>query len=103
MTAFDMNFFDEVKWRAICEKAVADAGAHCGLSDSIYHKELNALIGCQVGLLRKCFRQRAIEIAEKEYDYSDRDDDELGSGQEAGFCSHGLDPDCCPAGCGDIE
>lgn len=28
---------------------------------------------------------------------------ELEEWAEQGYCSHGLDPNCCPVGCGDLE
>jgi hypothetical protein len=50
------------------------------------------------------FRDQVLELA-RTYDYATRT--ERAEAQEEmardGYCSHGLDPDCCPCGCGDID
>lgn len=72
----------------------------CGLSDVLYSKRYSAAVESLLNRFPPEDHPRLIELARKLGDYADAA--ELREISQ-GCCAHGLDPDCCPAGCGDIE
>lgn len=97
--------FDEAAWISQCEPVVDQAVAGCGSSFDVYQQRVSASID---GLLHGVAQEhlaRAVEVARSEFDYATPE--ELAQAQQEladmGYCTHGIDPDCCPCGCGDIE
>ena len=88
-----------------CIEAMADeAGKGCGQIHDLYVRKFSGMVDVRFGLASDEVRNEAIQIA-RQFDYSTpeelaADADEMA---ESGFCSHGLDPNCCPLGCGDLE
>jgi len=76
---------DEPAWRALCETAAAQATKGCGLSHDYYVERFSA---------------QALKIAQ-EWDYAtpaERQETQDWNA-EHGYCSHGIEFGCCPAGC----
>jgi hypothetical protein len=79
-----------------------DASSGCGLVYELYTERFSAMLdgkfppGCPQ-------RDAVLVLAGDDY-YTP---DEIARGrqeaEEMGYCTHGLDPDCCPCGCGDLE
>ena len=96
--------FDKLAWNEACEKMAEQAHKSCGLVYEIFARDFSRAVNHALNSLPEAHRPEAIEIA-KQLGWAT--DEELAETQhqmdEAGYCSHGLDPDCCPMGCGDIE
>lgn len=81
----------------------AEAGNRCGQSHDVY---VQLFSGAVDRAFPEGMPQRAEALAfAKSYDYMTPEELEREATEmrEAGYCSHGLDPDCCPCGCGDID
>ncbi|WP_330208473.1 MULTISPECIES: hypothetical protein [unclassified Pseudomonas] len=91
---------DESAWRALCETAAAQAAKGCGLSHDYYVERFSSVIEAQVGRLPEVQRAQALHIAQ-EWDYATpaarREAQDWNA--ENGYCSHGIELGCCPAGC----
>jgi hypothetical protein len=85
----------------VADEAIAGSGC----AHDVYVQKVSFAIEILLKDLPEDHRPRAMEIAREEFDYATRD--ELAEAQremaEAGLCTHGLDPDCCPLGCGDLD
>jgi len=91
---------DEPAWRAVCEAAAKDAMNGCGQSHDYYVERFSLAIERQVDQLPEYQRAQALQIAQ-EWDYAT-----LAERQETqdwnakhGYCTHGIELGCCPAGC----
>ncbi|EAS9110067.1 CcgAII protein [Salmonella enterica] len=74
----------------------------CGLIYELYQQRFSVEIDSVIDALPIAGREFALELARNEFDYlspSERETQIQGF-REDGLCSHGLDPDCCPCGCG---
>jgi hypothetical protein len=89
-------------WRAICEAAAVEARHGCGLSHDYYVERFSAVIDAQIVQLPENQHEWALEIA-TEWGYATPAERQETRDWNAdnGYCTHGLDPDCCPAGCGE--
>lgn len=83
--------------------AMADqASAGCGSSFDVFQMKLS-------GMIDAAFSQGSPDhVAAIEYTkgvYASPHEIEANQKQlaEMGYCSHGLDPYCCPCGCGDLD
>lgn len=94
-------YFNEESWREKCEKIAEDAARRCGLSHDYYVELFSIGIDCEIANLPQKNRSEAITIA-RDWDYAS--DSERAEQQEwlseNGYCSHGIELGCCPAGCG---
>ncbi len=100
-----MTTFNETEWLELLEKQAALANKGCGLIYELYQRRLSSAIDGLLAELPETHRAQALEIARTKYDYLTQTqiaEAEL-EDQENGLCAHGIDPRCCPAGCGDIE
>ncbi len=93
---------DKPAWREICKTAAAHAQRGCGLSYDHYVTLFSSEIDTQASRLPEDQRAQAPEISAQEWDYAtpaerQETQDWLA---ENGFCSHGIELGCCPAGCG---
>jgi hypothetical protein len=81
-------------------KEAANQG--CGLVYELYTERFSAMLDAK---FPPGHPQRDAVIALSEDDYFTPDEIARGrqEADEMGLCSHGLDPDCCPCGCGDLE
>ena len=100
----EAEVFSEKDWAAKCA-ALSDAAYQgCGLVYEMYEKRVGASIDLALQQVPEVQRARAIEIA-IEHGYTTPVERAAAEQEQrdGGFCSHGLDPDCCPMGCGDID
>lgn len=92
---------DENAWRVTCEKVAKQAAESCGLSHDLYVGSFSSTIDGKLNHLPDAHRPRALEIAQ-EWDYAspaERAEAQQWNA-ENGFCLHGIELGCCPAGCG---
>lgn len=99
----ELEDFQESRWGDLCVSMAAEATRRCGLSYDLYVQMFSELVDSKVGGLPADIRARAIARAER-WDYLSaagraKVQQELA---DSGYCSHGLDPNCCPVGCGDL-
>ncbi len=96
--------FNVNNWRSLCERLATSASNSCGLSHDIYVKKYSSDIYLEIICIDEKYRLAAIEVA-REWDYATPEEieDSDSSNIENGLCKHGLDLNCCPAGCGDLE
>ncbi|HBP0062103.1 TPA: hypothetical protein L5P25_003032 [Pseudomonas aeruginosa] len=96
---------DETAWRAVCETAAKQAIHGCGQSHDWYVERFSSEVDAQVHRLPEHQQAYALQIAEEYGDYAtpaERHETQDWNA-ENGICMHGIDRDCCPAGCGDLE
>jgi len=95
---------DESEWRALCEAQASLAAKRCGLSHGLYVDSFSAKIDAKVNQLPETQRASALQIA-REWDYATPAErqEEQDWNAENGYCPHGIEWDCCPAGCGDLK
>lgn len=100
----DVTVFVESEWRDRCRKMVDDATNRCGQSDFMFMEFVSKSIENAICSVSLDNRLVALEIA-REYGYEGPDERAKQRQENAdyGLCSHGLDPDCCPVGCGDLD
>ncbi|MCC8445507.1 hypothetical protein [Xanthomonas translucens] len=91
---------DESAWRTLCETAAAQAMKGSGLSHDYYVERFSSAIDAQVGRLPEDQRAQALQIAQK-WDYATpaARQEAQDWNAENGYCSHGIELGCCPAGC----
>jgi uncharacterized protein YhdP len=93
---------DESAWQAVCKAAAAQAQKGCGLSYGYYVDLFSSAIDAQLDQLPEHQRAQALEIAGQEWDYAtpaERQETQDWNA-ENGYCTHGIELGCCPAGCG---
>lgn len=91
---------DEPAWRALCEKAAAQANKGCGLSYDYYVERFSSEIDAQVRQLPESQHATAIQMAQ-EWGYgtsAERQETRTWNAAN-GYCSHGIELGYCPAGC----
>ena len=83
------------------QKMKKTANFGCGLVYEIYVENFSAMLDSKFppGHLQ---REEAIALAEGDYCTPEEIAVSRQEAAELGLCSHGLDPDCCPCGCGDL-
>ncbi len=93
--------FDEQAWCKSCENMAKEAHKGCGLSHDYYVELFSAAVDGALGMLPKEHRKQAILIA-RDWDYASIEEREEQQEwlSENGYCSHGIELGCCPAGCG---
>ncbi|MEX3983842.1 hypothetical protein AB4Y45_33190 [Paraburkholderia sp. EG287A] len=84
------------------EQLAAEAHRGCGLSWDLFVDRFSAAVD---GVYPPSAPVRAIALAAKPMGYAAPEERAAAHAQmrEQGYCSHGIERDCCPAGCGDIE
>ena len=94
--------FDESAWRLACEAAANAAAARCGLSHDLYVEQFSGAIDALVARLPEESREQALATAQA-WDYATPPERKRTQKKlaEAGLCLHGIDKNCCPAGCGE--
>lgn len=93
--------FDPVSWPARCQAMAKTAHNGCGLSHGYYVDIFSKLVDVAVVGFTDDQKAAALSVAEQ-WDYcseSDRDAAQVWNA-ENGWCSHGIELGCCPAGCG---
>ena len=85
---------------SVVVKNLADkANKNCGLSYELYERRFVTAIECLVIDLPNHEKQHVIQIA-KQYGYTE---ESLELEGDSDCCSHGIDRNCCPAGCGEHD
>lgn len=84
---------------------LANSAQHgCGCSYEIYQDTFSQRVDALLATTEDSTAKAAILNVAREFDYVTRA--ELSAMREDwmddGACRHGLDPDCCPLGCGDL-
>lgn len=74
----------------------------CGLVYELYQTRLSAEIDNYIKTLPQDLHDKAYAIAKNEFDYICHSEKEEKPSWQDGLCLHGLDPNCCPCGCGDL-
>ncbi|MCW3660298.1 hypothetical protein ACVSNE_00235 [Pseudomonas aeruginosa] len=97
----DARPLDEPAWRAICDTTAEQAAKGCGLSYDYYVERFSSSIGAQARQLPEDQRTQALQIA-REWGYETPAERQETQDWNAahGYCSHGIELGCCPAGCG---
>ncbi|CAI1931469.1 Uncharacterised protein [Serratia entomophila] len=92
-------------FREQCSILASQANAGCGLIYELYQRRLSASIDGYLEAIPEEYRQQAVELARSEFDYLSQAEieEEIRRDREQGICSHGIDRNCCPLGCGDID
>ncbi|EMM4514139.1 CcgAII protein [Salmonella enterica] len=100
-----MKTFDANEFRAQYETLSSEAYAGCGLIYELAQRRLSAAIDGYIATLPPEFRGTAIELARREYGYMSPEEiqEEIERDREDGYCSHGIDRNCCNLGCGDLD
>jgi hypothetical protein len=94
--------FDRAGWLALCERE-ADAAAKCSsLSHTLYVQAFSRAIDSAVLGVPEIHRSEAMKIATESFEYATAAEraQEQHDLAEMGWCSHGIQLGCCPAGCG---
>ncbi|EKO6116475.1 CcgAII protein [Klebsiella pneumoniae] len=99
-----MNTFNADKFRSELDVLSKKTMPGCGLVYELYQRRLSAAIDNLVATLPAEQHAQAFELARQEFDYLSAEDiaEEIRRDSENGYCSHGLDRNCCPLGCGDL-
>jgi hypothetical protein len=95
----EINEFD---WRSQCDLIANESVKRCGLSHTAYVDIFSSAIDSKLYHLSQDDSTPFIDIA-REWDYATPQEryEEQVSLKEQGYCSHGIEFDCCPAGCGE--
>lgn len=91
--------FDAERWERTCDQKAAAAYLGCGQSDVLWSRNLHAALKTRLDRIPVEHQAEALQIAEHAGYQSAASLQQ----SEDGSCAHGLDPDCCPMGCGDLE
>lgn len=87
-----------------CAVASGEAAKGCGQSDVLWSQRATSLIDALLAQVDDASMAQAKEIAKCQ---GWMDDEEIKSMNDMidndGCCAHGLDPNCCPVGCGDRD
>ena len=91
---------DKAAWRARCEEMASEASTGCGLSHDYYVARFSFAVRVQLLRIPQYEHAAALEIA-REFDYATAAEIEETAidNAENGYCSHGIELGCCPAGC----
>lgn len=77
----------------------------CGSVYELYQRRLSTGIDALLQTIPAEYREEARELARDEFDYLTAEEiaEEIRRDSEHGICSHGIDRNCCPLGCGDLD
>ena len=96
--------FHPARWKALCASWAAQASRNCGCVHDIYQRLFSELVDEHLAKLSEEYHPAALDIAHA-WDYLSPEGRAQAQQEmaEQGYCSHGLEPDCCPLGCGDLS
>ena len=102
--SYGMDPFDAASFRETCDQASKTAAHGCGLSDVLWLTRCTASIGSLLRCVPLARLAEAKEIARNAGWLDSTELRELSDyNEDEGLCSHGLDLECCPAGCGELD
>lgn len=92
--------FDEARWHEQCMQMVKDSNQYCGLSFDFFVDRLSSAVDRALLAIPERYHNAALEIAQ-EYGYATASEREevARSNADDGYCAHGIELGCCPAGC----
>ncbi|HCQ8543606.1 TPA: CcgAII protein [Klebsiella pneumoniae] len=92
-------------FRRQCERFASEQQALCGLIYELFQRRLSLDIENYLAGVPVEYRDELITVARREFDYITLDEvaEEIRQDLENGYCSHGIDRNCCPLGCGDLD
>lgn len=95
--------FDQQEWKQTCKKESAEAVKISGCIHDVYVENYSLSIEDLISSFPSNDRDKALVIAKEQGDYATPNEREQSAqwNREHGFCIHGLEPDCCPCGCGE--
>lgn len=87
------------------DRIAAESRMRCGCSYEVYIDQFSAGVDVLLDGLNDTEEKAALLCLARESDYHTRSEvaEMQQSCLDSGSCIHGIDPDCCPAGCGDME
>lgn len=88
-----------------CSELSDEIMPQCGSVYELYQRRLSTGIDALLNTIPAEYREEAQELAREEFDYLTAKEiaEEVRRDSELGICSHGIDRNCCPLGCGDVE
>lgn len=86
------------------KELAASASNGCGCSHDVYVQKFSAAVEREYKTLGHD-RWSIVEPLARAFDYASpaEIEDEISASEAMGYCRHGIDRNCCPAGCGDVE
>jgi hypothetical protein len=91
---------DKDGWRKLCEQMATDANTGCGLSYDYFVGRLSAAVDRAMHDLADHERADALAIAvEFGYETVEQREQTAIDNANDGYCTHGIEMGCCPAGC----
>jgi hypothetical protein len=91
-------YFEEIN--NTLSRLADDAMKGCGLSHDLYVKRFSTAVDNEFYKMAPAERSQIYELA-KDFDYAtvDERNETDAWNRENGYCSHGIELGCCPAGC----
>jgi hypothetical protein len=91
---------DRSNWHGRCENMATAAYRGCGLSHDLYVERFSKAVDLALQDLYEHERTEAVAIA-RHFDYATEEEIDQGREDRAeyGYCRHGIELGCCPAGC----
>ncbi|ABM96906.1 hypothetical protein [Methylibium petroleiphilum] len=98
------RYFDQPAWRRLCTAACDTAARACGASDTVFTSLYSAAIDAALRDVPAAQQPLALAIARELGDYATAEEIARDRAEmlAQGWCTHGIDPNACPAGCGDL-
>lgn len=103
-TAATSHFFDQPAWRRLCAAASEGAARGCGATDTLFTSPYSSAIDAALRNVPAAKHPLALAIAREIGDYATAEQIAQGHAemQAQGCCTHGIDPNARPAGCGEL-
>lgn len=100
----EIDMLDIEYYRNLFNELSISEQSRCGLVYELYQRRLSNEIDRCLNNLNQDDKAKVLELAKSEFDYLSPKEIEIAieSDYMNGLCSHGLDPDCCPMGCGEF-
>jgi hypothetical protein len=88
-----------------CAALAKEVMPNSGLIYELYQRRMSTGIDVFLRDVPAVYQDDARQLAREEFDYQTPEEiaEEIRRDREYGLCSHGVDRDCCPLGCGDLD
>ncbi len=98
----EMYEYTEAQWRWTCQRAAKHAHLGAGLTETLWNRNMHGALAHLLHQMAPEDQRQALKIAQ-EFGYMDDEalEEDAKWNAEHGYCVHGLEPHCCPVGCGD--
>lgn len=99
-----MHTYGEAAWHIACQQVSCEAQQGAGCSETLWLRNLHAALAARMQTMEPDHQQQALSIAAA-YGYvtPQKLDEDAQWNAKHGYCSHGIEPRYCPAGCGDLD